>query len=143
MSKFEDKLRRIREEADIPVSEEAKLELLLCLKSAIDSLASENELEIALQRELLTRVSDPDNDRAMSVGQMVQLYQILKKKKSEDLASIMGVLKQQIVIQQNNNIELGDSVGKKEREINPPSSDEVKKAKEVLDFINNLQNHDV
>lgn len=141
MSKFEDKLRRMREETDIPVSEDAKLELLLCLKSAIDSLAAENELEVALQRELLTRIGDGDEDRAMSVGQMVQLYQILKKKKSEDLASIMGVLKQQIVIQQNNYGELEGGSGKKEREINPPSSDEVKKAKEVLDFIDNIQKH--
>lgn len=131
-------LDKLRNQNSSSIADEFWIELIVCSKLAIDTITTESELEKKLQQEILNRISDPDPERSMSVGQMVQCLQILKKKKSEDLASILGILKQQIVTQQTKQPDDVPKNDKPEKELNPLSKEKVKDTKEILEFIDLL-----
>lgn len=149
MSDFLDKLKNIKSNSkEVNIDEEAKIELLLFLKSRIDFIQGKNDLRYKVQKVLGDKLDkileateeDGENIEDMNPLILIRLLEVLNKSESEETASILGVLKQQINIQQNNfGSGLPLPLSKTEKDItNDINSNDVKTAKKFMEILNKI-----
>jgi hypothetical protein len=112
-SSFFSKIEKLKNNLDssqlqVEIDRDIKLELLMFLKSQIDTITQKNSLKSTISNIIYKRVVDGENsedeDKKISNSILIKLLDILMKSENESIDSILSVLKQQIVIQQNNTL---------------------------------------
>lgn len=141
--KLQDAREIVKKSGSVAMSEDAQAHLMLVLKSAAESIVSQGELEDALLQDLLSRVDHEDPDQRLTKAEKIELLEILKKQKSSDMTGLLGVLKQHVVVQQNN---FGGSLplpsggaARLEKDISHLSKEDVQKGKKLLNFLDKVK----
>lgn len=146
---FFEQIRKIKESKEVATShdihESANLELLGFLKSVMDTVSNSTDLENRIIQELEERINHENEDLRLSNNQMIEILTLLKKKRTEDTASVLGVLKQQIVNIQNNNLEnpMVPLFNAAEKSVNDIPKEEYNKAKNIVNFIERIGKSDI
>lgn len=106
MKNLFDRLNEIKDPSkESSVDDEARIELLLFMKSRIDMLQSKNDLKNKVQKILGDRLDNIINgatDDQIDPYTLIRLLEVLNKTDTDESANLLGVLKQQIILQQNN-----------------------------------------
>jgi hypothetical protein len=114
------------------VERDTKIDLLLYLKANLSLVSSRTQLRESVITKILTKMEDED----ISVGQLTKLLEVLDGAENDKMASILGVLKQQAVVQNNiqangNSTPMGPDI--KEIPINPEDFHTAKRVYQFLD----------
>lgn len=130
----------IQKTTDESVELAAKTELLLFLKSQIKNVTKENNLKESIIKDLNRRIEDTDNPLPPLV--LIRALEVLSKSDNEVVNSILGVLKQQqFVINNNTN---GNSTGRTfEDEERSFSKDDFNTYKKVHQYISLLKKAEI
>lgn len=123
-----------QEEVDV------KLDLLRYLRATIDTVTSKNDLKSSVVALLQTRLAEDADE--MSTGTLIRLFEVLSKVETDMSGHILGILKQQITIQQNNinsnntlSLNKNETKAVESHESKQISKEEYNKFKNVYEFL--------
>lgn len=124
------------------INDELKLETLLFLKSQITSEEALTDLKLLAARRLIQQINEDDGEISPMV--LVKVIETIGKIENDKASNILGVLKQQITVQQNiqQNFPSPFSIGSSEKIISDDTSlnkEDFKKVRKVYDFVNKLR----
>jgi len=124
------------------VNDELKIETLLFLKNQIAAEDKLSDLKLKAAARLTRYIDDEDGDLTPMV--LVKIIETIGKIENDKAANILGVLKQQIVVQQNiqQNFPESSSFSSGEKLVTDDSSvnrEDFKKLRKVYDFVHKLK----
>jgi hypothetical protein len=122
------------------INDELKIETLLFLKSQIAAEESLSNLKLIAARKLIEMVEDDDGE--VSPMTLVKIIETIGRIENDKASNILGVLKQQIVIQQNVQQNFPNGAVPPEKVVNDDdqlSKDDFRKVRKVYDFVNKLK----
>jgi hypothetical protein len=122
------------------INDELKIETLLFLKTQIAAEESLSNLKIIAARKLIEMVEDDDGE--VSPMTLVKIIETIGRIENDKASNILGVLKQQIIIQQNVQQNFPNGQTLPEKVVNDDdqlSKDDFRKVRKVYDFVNKLK----
>lgn len=132
LKKIDRTAKDLQQSEDLSLIErDTKIDLLLYLKSNLSMVSSRSQLRESVISKILAKMDDED----MTTGQLIKLLEVLDASENDKMGNILGVLKQQAVVQNNIQAPGGSPSGVQDIKEIPINPEDFHTAKRVYQFL--------